>query len=314
MRAFFATAYGGPEVMRAGELPDPVPRAGEVLVDVAAASVNPVDWKIRAHGSRFVTGWPPKVLGTDFSGTVAALGAGASSVAVGARVYGTTRTMLGAQGSHAEKVCVPARRVAPMPPGLSFEEAAALPVAALTALNGLRRCGELVGKTVAMVGATGGVGHVAVQIARERGARVTAISSARNADRARALGAEDVVDYAREDFTRGARRWNVVFDAWAHVGFPAAARALTERGTYATTLPGPAVLLWQQWQRLAGGKRIVLASLRDEAEDWAELGRLVASGAVKPWVAQVFPLERAADAFAALEAGGVAGKVVIRVR
>ena len=311
MKAFFATRYGGPEVMRLGELPDPSPGAGEVLVAVKAASVNPVDWKVRNSGNRLVSGRPPKVLGTDFSGLVAALGAGVSGIAVGSAVYGTTRMMFGAQGSHAEQVAVPAKRIVPVPAGLSFEEAAALPVAALTALNGLRQCGELQRKAVVVVGATGGVGHLAVQIARARGARVTAVSSARNADRARALGAEDVVDYGREDFTRGNRRWDVVFDAHGGLAFPAA--VLSERGVFATTLPRVATVLGLLWHRLAGGRQIALANLRDRPEDYAELSRLLASGAVRPVVGRVFPLEQAAEAFAALEAGGIVGKVVIRV-
>ncbi len=313
MKAFFATAHGGPEVMKLGELPDPVPRAGEVLVAVRAASVNPVDWKVRRGEMKALSGKPPKILGTDFAGTVAALGAGVTGLAVGAAVYGTTRMMLRAQGSHAERVAVPAKRVAPMPAGLSFEEAAALPVAGLTALIGLRRCGDLRGKPVVVVGATGGVGHFAVQIAKARGARVTAVCSGRNGGRALALGADEVVDYRQEDFTRGGRRWDVVFDAHGGLGFGAAARVLTKRGVYATTLAGPGAMLRHLWQRLAGGKQLALANFRDRPEDYAELARLVASGAVKPVVARVFPLEQAAEAFAAQEGGGTAGKVVIRV-
>jgi NADPH2:quinone reductase len=150
-----------------------------------------------------------------------------------------------------------------MPAGLSFEEAAALPVAGLTALNGLGRCGDLKGKAVVVVGATGGVG--------------------------------------------------VVFDAHGGLGFQAAARVLSERGVYATTLAGPGAFLRHLWQRLAGGKQLALANLRDRPEDYAELAQLVASGAVKPVVRRVFPLEQAAEAFAAQEAGGTVGKVVIRV-
>jgi NADPH:quinone reductase-like Zn-dependent oxidoreductase len=313
MKAFFTTAYGGPEVMKLGELPDPVPRAGEVLVAVRAASVNPVDWKVRRGELKIVSGRPPKILGSDFAGTVAALGAGVTGLAIGAAVCGTTRMMLRAQGSHAERVAVPAKRVAPVPAGLSFEEAAALPVAALTALNGLRRCGDLRGKAVVVVGATGGVGHFAVQIAKARGARVTAVCSGRNAERARALGADEVLDYRQEDFTRGNRRWDVVFDAHGGVGFMAAARVLSERGAYATTLAGPAAVMRHLWQRLAGGRQLAMANLRDRPEDYAEMARLIASGAVKPLVARVFPLEQAAEAFAAQEGGGTVGKVIIRV-
>jgi len=313
MRAFFAVAYGGPEVMQLGELPEPRLAAGQVLVAVKAASVNPVDWKVRGGAMKLLSGRPPKVLGTDFAGTVAALGPGAGGLAVGAPVLGTTRMMFGAPGSHAERVAVPARRLAPLPPGLSFEEAAALPVAALTALNGLARCGDLAGRAVLVLGATGGVGHFAVQIARARGARVTAVCSGKNAAAARALGAEEVLDYQREDFRQQGRRWDVIFDAHAGTGFSAAAAALAERGCYATTLPGPREVLRRFWGRLAGGRQVVLANLRDRPEDHAELARLLASGKVRPIVAQVFPLARAAEAFAAVEQGGTVGKVVIRM-
>lgn len=313
MRAFFAASYGGPEVMKLGELPEPRLAAGQVLVAVKAASVNPVDWKVRGGAMKALSGRPPKVLGTDFAGTVAALGPGAGGLAVGAPVLGTTRMMFGAQGSHAERVAVPARRLAPLPPGLSFEEAAALPVAGLTALAGLSRGGDLAGQAVLVLGATGGVGHLAVQIARARGARVTAVCSGKNAAAARALGAEEVLDYQREDFRRGGRHWDVIFDAHGGTGFAAAAGALAERGSYATTLGGPRDVLRHLWRRLAGGKQLVLANLRDRPEDHAELARLVATGKVRPLVAQVFPLERAAEAFAAVEQGGTVGKVVIRM-
>jgi NADPH:quinone reductase-like Zn-dependent oxidoreductase len=313
MRAFYATRYGGPEVMQLGELPDPQARAGQVLVAVEAASINPVDWKVRGGAMRLLSGRPPKVLGTDLAGKVAAVGPGVTGLAAGDRVHGTTRMMLGTQGSHAELVAVPARQLAPVPADLSWEEAAALPVAALTALQGLRRCGDLSGKAVLVLGATGGVGHLAVQAARAAGARVTAVCSGKNAAVARALGAEEVLDYRKEDFRRAGRRWDVVFDAHAGTGFAGAAPALAERGSYVTTLPGPGPFLRQAWQRLVGGKQVVFANLRDQPADYAELARLLASGALKPMVTAVFPLARAAEAFAAVENGGTAGKVVIRV-
>jgi NADPH:quinone reductase-like Zn-dependent oxidoreductase len=311
MKAFYAAAYGGPEVMRFGDRPDPVPGRGQVLVAVRAASINPVDWKVRQTGMKGLSGPPPKILGTDFAGTVAALGPGAVGPAPGTAVLGTTRMMFRAQGCHAGLVAVPAGQVAPRPAGLTFEEAAALPVAGLTALVGLDRCGDLQGKAVVVVGATGGVGHLAVQLARARGACVTAVCSARNAGQARALGAEEVLDYRAGDFTRLERRWDVVFDAFGQLGFPAAARVLDERGAYATTLGGPAEVIRHLWRRLVGGRQVALANLRDRPEDHAALARLVERGAVRPLVARVFPLEQAAEAFALVEAGGVAGKVVL---
>jgi len=314
LKAFFATAYGGPTVMRFGELPEPALGPGQVVVAVRAASVNPVDVKVREGQARLLSGRTfPKVLGTDFSGTIAASGAGASGPAVGAAVIGTTRILFGAPGSHAERVAVPARRVFAMPPGMSFEAAAALPVAALTALSGLRGCGDLQGKSLLVTGATGGVGHFAVQIARSRGARVTAVCSARNHARALALGADDALDYRHEDFTRGKRRWDAILDAHGHLNYPDAARALAGGGVLATTLPGPRIVLRALWRRIAGGPRIAFANLRDRPEDYAELTRVLALGQASAVVARVCPLERAAEAFAALEAGGTVGKVVVRI-
>ena len=200
-----------------------------------------------------------------------------------------------------------------MPDSLSFELAAALPVAGLTALNGLRQCGDLRGKTVLINGATGGVGHFAVQIAKVRGATVTAVCSERNAERARSLGAEVVIDYRHQDFTRGSVRYDVVFDVFGHLKFPAVAPVLKDRGAMVTTLPGPSLIARAVWQRVVGGKRIFLGNVRDRPEDYADLERLLADGSVKAVIDKVVPLAEAAQAYAALESGGTVGKVVIRI-
>lgn len=315
MRAFYATAYGGLEKMRVGDLPDPVAGPGEVLVAVRASSVNPVDWRLRNGEARLLSGRRfPRVLGADLAGTVASLGPGARAFTAGDRVYGTAPVFRGRDGGHAERVAVPAKRLRRIPEPISFEEAAALPVAGLTALNGWRRCGPLDGRAVLVNGATGGVGHFAVQIAKARGARVTAVCSARNVDLARALGADEVMDYGREDFTRSGRVWDVVFDAWGHLRFSRVRPALAPRGRYATPLPTPPVVLDWLWSVLRGaGQRLVPANLRDRPEDYAELERLVVERRVKPFLEVVVPLERAADAFEISERKGARGKVIIRV-
>ena len=315
MKAFYATAWGGPEVMRYGDLPDPIPRPGEVRVAVRASSINPVDWKIRDGMARFLPGQRlPRPLGTDFAGVVESLGEGATGVAVGDRVYGVSVTMLGHAGAHAELLTVAAGKARRMPDGLSFVEAASLPVAALTALNGLRLAGERAGKRVLVNGATGGVGHFAVQMARARGATVTAVCSAGNAARARALGAAKVIDYRAEDFTAGAERYDLVFDAHAGVSFGRAARVLAPGGAYARTLPTPGLMVRGLVSSLlpAVGRGFV-ANMRGEPEDHDELERLLASGKVKPIVARVLPLAEGAKGFALAEAGGVVGKVVLQV-
>lgn len=315
MKAFYATAFGGPDVMRFGDLPDPSPSAGQLRVAVHAASINPVDWKLRQGMARLVPGQRfPRPFGTDYSGVVEALGEGVTGLAVGDRVYGIVVTAFGHPGSHAERLTVAAKGVRRMPTGLSFVEAAALPVAALTALNGLRLAGERAGKRVLVTGATGGVGHFAVQIARARGAVVTAVCSSKNAERARALGAARVVDYRAEDFTRLPDRFDLVFDAHAGLSYGRAAAVLAPGGAYASTLPTPGLWLRDALSAFLPLGRGYVANMRGEPQDYDELERLLASGAVKPIVEHVFPLAEAARAFALSEAGGVVGKIVLAVR
>jgi NADPH:quinone reductase-like Zn-dependent oxidoreductase len=314
MRALYIKKYGGPEVMQIGELPDPQPKPGEVLVAVKASSLNPVDWKVRSGELKFITGRTfPKTLGSDFAGTVEQVGASVAVPSVGERVYGITALMLRKPGAQAERLVSLPKRLRRMPDSMSFELAAALPVAGLTALNGLRQCGDLRGKTVLINGATGGVGHFAVQIAKVRGATVTAVCSERNAERARSLGAEVVIDYRQQDFTRGSVRYDVVFDVFGHLKFPAVAPVLKDRGAMVTTLPGPSLIARAVWQRVVGGKRIFLGNVRDRPEDYADLERLLADGSVKAVIDKVVPLAEAAQAYAALESGGTVGKVVIRI-
>jgi NADPH:quinone reductase-like Zn-dependent oxidoreductase len=162
-------------------------------------------------------------------------------------------------------------------------------------------------------GATGGVGHFAVQLARARGAVVTAVCSPAHAARVLELGAAKVIDFETEDFTRSGRRYDIVFDAHGALGAASVARVLAAGGHHVTTLPVQEGLLRSLWRRALGGRTVIAATPRDREEDYAVLGRLVASGKVRPVVAEVFPLERAGEAFAAQEGGRVVGKVVIRV-
>lgn len=316
MKAFLIDGYGGPERMRQGDLPSPTPAKGEVVVDVVASSVNPVDWKIRAGQLRFISGRRfPRALGTEFSGVVHALGSGVSGWAVGDPVYGLSVTAMGRSGAHAERVAVPADALRRKPQDLPFVEAATLPVAALTALNGLRLYGDLAGKAVLVNGATGGVGHFAVQIAKARGAaRVAATCSAAKADFARGLGADVVFDYRQDDLARSSERFDVVYDAFGHLGFGEACRFLAPRGAYVTPLGLPLTLLRSVVQNRVGRRRLLVGNVRTEPEDYEAIETMIAAGAVRPRIERVVPLERAAEAFAALEGGGVAGKVAIQVR
>jgi len=312
MKAFFITSYGGPEVMRYGDLPDPSTVRGEVLVAVKAASLNPLDFKIRRGDFRIVTGSRfPKILGSDFAGIVKEVDRGVSGFGPGDAVYGSTLLHLRKQGAHAGFIPVAAGRVHAIPNGISFEEAASLPVAALTALNGLRLCGDLAGRTVLINGATGGVGHFALQIAKVQGALVTAVCSTRNTDLARKLGADTVIDYTSQDVIQARQVFDIVFDAHGGLGFEKASRILTPKGAYATPLPTPNVLVHLLWRKLIGGRRIVAANMRARPEDYAALEMLIRERKVRPVIGAIFPLHEASQAFAALEGGRVRGKIVL---
>ena len=314
MMAFAARGYGGPEVMEVAALPDPIPGPGEVVVDVHAASVNPLDWMLRNGYFRPRAGKEfPRVFGADFAGRVMSVGEGVEGFTPGMPVYGDASPLDGEQGAHAERLVVPASRVHPIPQGLSFEEAAALPTAALTVLDGFWRCGSVHGKRVLVNGACTGVGHFAVQIASARGARVTAVCSESQAEGALLLGAADVIDQDHEDFTRWKQRYDVVFDAQGGVELEAASRVIVRGGHFVTTLPIQPVGLVARLRRFLGGPKVIVAVPRGRAEDYAVLARLVAAGRVRPVLANVFPLERAHEAFAAQESGRATGKVIIRV-
>ncbi len=321
MKAFYATGFGGPEVMRYGDLPDPVPRPGEVRVAVHASSINPGDFKMRGGALRMFPAHRrfPRAFGIDFAGVIDARGDGAVGLAVGDRVYGAwiTRTAelsRARQGGHAEYVCERAAGLRRIPPGLDFEAAAALPVGALTALAGLRMAGERAGRRVLVIGATGGVGHFAVQMAKAGGAHVTAVCRGTHAERALALGADAVFDYRATDVAAIGRRFDLVFDAHGGLGWRRGSRLLAPGGAYANTLPSFSLGTRQIWSSILPIGRGYVANLRGLPSDYAELERLLEEGSVKPLVEHVFPLDRAAEAFALAEEGGFVGKIVLKVR
>jgi NADPH:quinone reductase-like Zn-dependent oxidoreductase len=314
MKALAYDAYGSLDVLKLGDLPDPQPGPKEVLVEVKAASLNAVDWKIRSGGMKLFSGSHfPKVPGMDFAGTIKALGPNVTGFEVGNAVYGIAGVFGRKPGTCAERVVAEAKMIRLMPEFLTFPQAAALPVAALTALNGLRKCGSLQGQSVAVIGATGGVGHFAVQIAKAGGAKVTGICRAGNLDLAKKLGAEEVIDYRKQDFTKAGQKYDIIFDTHAHEGFAHFKPALNPRGFYAATLPSVSFLLQLVWQIVAGGPKAVLAEMKSTPGLYDELEALLKSGAVKPLLEQKFTLTEWRKAFELLESGKVRGKVVMEV-
>jgi len=305
--------YGTNEVVGVREAPVPVPGPGEVVIKVHAASVNPVDWKVREGQARIFTGSKfPKVLGSECAGEVAETGARATKFRKGDRVvmYTSVRRL----GAFAEYACMAEDRVYPITDGITFEQAACLPIAGLTALQSLRDHGKIAAsKKVLINGASGGVGHFAVQIAKVFGAEVTAVTSSRNADFVKGLGADRVIDYGREDFTRGSERYDLVFDAVSMSSFSACRKVLGPQGVYVNTLPNATIVI----QFLAGflpGRKARSMWVRPNAADIAWMMEQIKAGRVRVVIEQAYPLERIKDALAASEAGRTRGKIVVKVR
>lgn len=315
MRAIVIDGYGGRDRMRLDDRPEPSPGPGEILIDVKAASVNPVDWKIRSGELKAIL-WLkfPYIPGGDVAGEVVAVGPGVSRFRAGDPVVAFVDLKRG--GGYAERVVVKESATARKPESLDFIEASTLPIAGCTALQALRDHGGLrVGGSVLINGGAGGVGHFAVQVARAMGASVEATAGPSNLEFVRSIGADRVIDYHREDFTRLPNRFDVIFDAIARSTFPACRDRLNPGGVYVTTLPNPNVLVWGALQSVAGllgrAKKSKFMWVRQEGADIAELGRLADEGKVRPEIAATFPLDQAREAHEFSEQGHVRGKIVL---
>jgi NADPH:quinone reductase-like Zn-dependent oxidoreductase len=323
MQAITYHRYGPPDVLALEEVEDPVVEDGQVLVRVHAASANPRDWHLMRGlpyivRPQFGLRRPRRtLLGGDVAGRVEAVGRDVTRLRPGDEVYADIET-----GGFAEYVCVAEDVAERKPANLSFEQAAAVPLAAVTALQGLRDHGRVTaGQRVLIIGASGGVGTFAVQLAKWLGAEVTGVCSTRNLDLVRSLGADEVVDYTREDFAANGRRYDVVFEL-AGTRSPAdLRRALTPRGTL-TLSSGDSEGRW-----IGPIGRMVKAILlspfvpqrlgpflaKPRREDLALVGELIEAGTVKPVIDRTYPLREVPEAIRYLETGRARGKVVITV-
>ncbi|GAA1803389.1 NADP-dependent oxidoreductase [Brevibacterium celere] len=307
MRAATQHSLGGPEVLEVVDLPRPQPRTNEVLVRVRAAGLNPTDWKHRAAG-RFL-GQPPFVLGWDVSGVVEAVGVGVARFAVGDEVFGMLSYPYG-HGSHAEYVAAPARVFAKKPAGLDHVEAAALPLVSLTAWQMLIDYAQLTpGQRVLIHAAAGGVGHVAVQIAKAHGAHVIGTASGKKHDLLRRLGADEMIDYRTEDFTETATDIDVVLDTLGGDTAMRSLRTLTPGGIAVSTVPVGPDDFTTEATRL--GVRALRMLVDSSHADLTAIAGLVDAGRLRPEIAATFPLEEIAAAHRLGETGRTTGKIVI---
>jgi NADPH:quinone reductase-like Zn-dependent oxidoreductase len=319
MKAITYTEYGPPDVLRLTEVPKPVPKDDEVLIQIRAASANPLDWHLMRGEpmiARPMFGGlrKPKLTrpGRDVAGEVEAVGRNVTQFKPGDEVFGACH------GAFAEYDCAKEDHLVSKPANISFEDAAAAPVAAITALQGLRDKGHIQrGQKVLVDGASGGVGTFAVQIAKSFGTEVTAVCSTRNVDRLRSLGADHVIDYTREDFTRNGLAYDLILGANAYHSIFDYRHALSRNGIYVMVGGGSAqslqAVLLGSLLSMIGTKKMRFFITKLNKTDLVLLRDLLAAGTIVSVIDRRYPLSDAAEAIRYLEEGHARGKVVITV-
>ncbi|HEV8635434.1 MAG TPA: NAD(P)-dependent alcohol dehydrogenase [Chloroflexota bacterium] len=319
MRAVVHDRYGGPDVLRLEEVERPVPKDDEVLVKIHAATVSRTDCGFRAADPFIVRGFTglrrPKrrILGSELAGEVEAVGAAVSGFAVGDHVFGTSG---GRFGAHAEFVCVrESAGIAHKPTGMSFEEASAVCDGALKALTCLQRADLRAGQRILVYGASGAIGTAGVQLAKHFGADVTAVCNTKNLELVRSLGADRVIDYTQEDFTRNGETYDVIFDAVGKHSFRRCRGSLGPGGAYVATDLG---FLWQVpllvlLTSRMGDKRVLLPLPRETKKDVLFLKELIEAGKYRAVIDRCYPLGQVVEATTYVETGQKTGNVVLTV-
>ena len=321
MKAAVYTRYGPPEVLEIKDVEKPVPKDNEVLVRVHATTVCAADWRMRKADPfivRFMNGIrAPKIhiLGTEFAGKVESVGKAVTRFREGDEVFGSTGFKFGA---HAEYVCVPEDgQLAIKPVNMEFEEAAAVLFGGVSALHFLRKAKLQAGHKVLIYGASGSVGVFAVQLAKHFGAHVTAVCSTANLDLVKSLGANEVVDYTREDFSRAGRVYDIVFDTVGKSGFSRSLKSLKRGGSY--VLVGGSgrlsfileLILRGMWASLTGAAKVITGVTSPAAGDQAFLKGLVETGKLRTVIDRRYSLDEIAEAHRHAEAGHKKGHVVV---
>ena len=323
MKAIVYTEYGPPDVLNLEEVQKPVPKDDEVLVKVHAASANAADWHlmradpflVRLMGFGLLK--PKKgLLGADIAGRVEAVGGDVTQFQPGDEVFGDLSGS--GFGAFAEYVCATVDALASKPANVSFEEAAAVPLAAVTALQGLRYKGHVrPGQKVLINGASGGVGTFAVQIAKTFGTEVTGVCSTSKMDMVRSIGADHVIDYTREDFTRIGQQYDRILAANGYHPISDYKRALSPEGTYVMTGGSGAQMLQAMTlgpiMSITGSKKLGYVSMKQNKEDLVSVKELLESGKITPVIDRTYPLSEIPEAIRYLEEGHAKGKVVITV-
>jgi NADPH:quinone reductase-like Zn-dependent oxidoreductase len=313
MKAVIIDRYGGPDVLDMKEVSIPLINDDEILIKIKASSVNPVDWKVRKGMLRFLPGQElPKMLGGDLSGEVVKIGKNISEFKQGDEIYGMINATKG--GAYAEYIAASIRQVVHKPTNLTFEEAAAVPLAALTAYQAITRLGKLKeGETICVNGCSGGVGHFAIQIAKALGAKVTGICSTKNINFAKEFGADEIVDYTNNNSNFiPTTKYDIFFDAVANQSYFKAIKFLKRKGRYVTTLPSISVLLGSIFT-LFSSKRGMMINIKVNSEDLRYLSELIKSNKMKVNIDKEYNINQIQEAHRHSETGRVVGKLVLKI-
>jgi len=313
MKTVIINKYGDAQVLEIADLPKPTISKGELLIRNKATSVNPVDWKVRRGDLKFLTGKSfPKILGGDFSGIVAEKGSEVTKFKEGDEVYGMVNAFKG--GAYAEYVKVKPRNVTLKPESLSHIQAAAIPLAGLTAYQALWDKGKIVsGNNVLINGSTGGVGSFAVQMAKSAGANVTGVCSSKNADTSRKLGADSTIDYSQTDLRSLSEDFHIFFDVAGNQRFSQVKDLLKSGGIYITTLPNLEVMILAPILNVFRSRTSEKIMVRPNGNDLSNISKLVEDGKLSPLIDRAFNLQDIREAHDYHEKNGVAGKIAIKI-
>ena len=313
MKAIIYTTYGSPDVLQFTDVEKPTPKAGEVLVKIMATAVNQADIHVLSGMLRYSTGvFKPKqpILGSDIAGIVEAVGENVTQFQVGDEVFGDLSGH--GRGGFAEYVAAPASALALKPAALSFAQVAAVPMTAVTALQGLRDRGNIqAGQQVLINGASGGVGSFAVQIAKAYGAEVTAVVSTGKIELVRTIGADHIIDYTQENFTQNGQRYDLIFDTVANHSVSDFKRALTPNGIFVTCAFLPALLILGPWLSMTGNQKMKNMLAKANQADLILLADLLKANKIIPVVDRCYPLSETSKALRYVKEGHAQGKVII---
>ena len=325
MKAILHTQYGSPDLLRFKEVDKPAPKDNEVLIRVHATTVSTGDCNMRNF--TFVTKsmlpmaklmfgigkpWKKRILGTELAGEVEGVGEDVKRFVAGDRVFGSTGM---AGGGHAQYACLPEKgALAIKPDSLSWEEAVAIPFGANTASYYLRELGKTqAGHKLLIIGASGSIGSAGVQLAKHFGATVTAVCSGANVELVKSLGADKVIDYTKEDFTKNAESYDLIFDIVGATTFDHCQNSLVPKGIFLACIMGLTDMLRTLWPSIRGGKRMRGGVAINNLERMTFIAELAAAGKLKPVIDRSYPLEQIAEAFKYVEQGHKKGNVVITV-